>query len=200
MSANSFILASGSTSRRSILEAAGVPFTGISSELDEDSIKETLLAEGADGATIAHTLAEAKAFAVSQRQPDAIVLGADQILVCGERIFSKAQDVAEARSTLEALRGRDHELVSATVLARNGVLLWVRTDVARLTMRVFSDAFLEEYIAAEMPDILNSVGCYRIEGRGALLFSSVKGEHFSIRGLPLIPVLEALREFGALPP
>ena len=198
MSTPPFILASSSTSRRVMLEAAGVTFTAVASDVDEDAIKEKLVAEGADGPTLAHTLAEAKAFAVSKTHPDALVLGADQILACEGRFFSKAIDGDEARATLLSLRGQTHELISAAVMAKDSHTLWRRTDMARLTMREFSEAFLHDYLTAEMPDILGSVGCYRIEGRGAQLFSEVKGDQFCIRGLPLFPVLQALRDLGAL--
>ena len=115
-----FVLASSSMSRRLILEAAGVAFTVVAPEVDEDVIKNRLLADGADGATIAHTLAEAKALAVSKSHPNALVLGADQILICESRIFSKAIDRTEARATLHALRGKPHELISAAVIAKGG--------------------------------------------------------------------------------
>jgi septum formation protein len=107
-------------------------------------------------------------------------------------------DDDQARVTLKALRGRTHELISAAVIAQDDKLLWRHTDVARLAMRDFSDAFLVEYLKAELPDVLGSVGCYRIEGRGAQLFSKVDGDQFTIRGLPLIPLLAALRSRGAL--
>lgn len=200
MSDIQLILASTSTSRRSMLEAAGVAFTIIAPNVDEELMRDMLTGGGSDGATVAHALAEAKAIAVSERHRDALVLGADQILVCGDRIFSKALDEGEARATLLALRSEEHELISVAVIAQGGAVLWQRTDIARLTMRSFSDAFLDEYLAAELPEILGSVGCYRIEGRGAQLFSDVKGDQFSIRGLPLIAVLSALRDLGALLP
>jgi septum formation protein len=198
MSKTQLILASSSMSRRLMLEAAGVAFTVVAPAVDEDVIKNRLIANGADGATIAHTLAEAKALAVSKSHPNALVLGADQILICESRIFSKAIDRTEARATLHALRGRTHDLISAAVIAKGGSALWRWTDLARLTMREFTEAFLDEYLTGEMPDLLGSVGCYHIEGRGAQLFTEVKGDHFCIRGLPLIGVLEALRDFRAL--
>lgn len=200
MSDLAFILASSSTSRRVMLEAAGVAFKVVAPGVDEDVIKDRLSADGADGATIAHALAEAKAYAVSKSHPDALVLGADQILIFENRIFNKALDEDEARATLRSLRGQTHELISAAVMAKDGAALWRRTDIARLTMREFSESFLQEYLTAEMPELLGSVGCYRIEGRGAQLFSEVKGDHFCIRGLPLIGVLAALRDLGALSP
>jgi septum formation protein len=192
------ILASSSSSRRMMLEAAGVSFTVVAPNVDEDLMKRVLAGGGADAGVVADTLAEAKAVAISERHMDALVLGADQVLRCGERIFDKAVGESQAAATLLALRGAEHELISAAVIARAGVPIWRRTESAWLRMRNFSDGFLNEYLTAELPDILGSVGCYRIEGRGAQLFSEVKGDQFCIRGLPLVPVLDALRQFGAL--
>ena len=190
------ILASGSSSRRAMLAATGVEFTAIVPEIDEDELRAKMPA--ANGAAVAEHLAERKALAVSARHPDALVLGCDQVLVCEDRLFNKALDDSEASATLRALRGRTHELISAAVLATGDELVWRCTDVARLRMRDFSDAYLKEYLEAELPDILGSVGCYRIEGRGAQLFSRIEGDQFTVRGLPLIPLLTALREQGAL--
>jgi septum formation protein len=153
----------------------------------------------ASASAAAEHLAESKALAVSARHPSALVLGCDQVLVCEGKLFNKAMDATEAGATLRALRGWTHELISAAVIAKDQELTWRCTDVARLTMRDFSDAFLESYLQAELPDILGSVGCYRIEGRGAQLFARVEGDQFTIRGLPLIPLLAALRAHGALP-
>jgi len=192
------VLASTSTSRRAMLEAAGVTFTVVAPNVDEEQIRGLLQDAGAYPQTIAEALAEAKAVAVSERHPEALVLGADQLLVCEDRIFAKARDEPEARETLRSLRAREHQLIGAAAIAKAGAVVWRHVDHARLMMRDFSDAFLDDYIRAEMPDILGSVGCYRIEGRGAQLFSRVLGDQFSIRGLPLLPVLEALRSVGAL--
>ena len=200
MSDIEIVLASSSSSRRTMMEAAGVTFTVVAPNVDEDLMKDMLTGGGADGSRIADALAEAKALAVSERHPAALVIGADQVLACGGRIFSKALDEDEARATLLALRGRDHELISAAVIARAGKAIWRRTETATMRMRQFSDEFLDEYLTAEIPEILGSVGCYRIEGRGAQLFSEISGDHFCIRGLPLIGVLAALREQGALLP
>ena len=196
MRGSKLILASGSSSRRAMLAAAGVKFTAIVPEIDEDELRAKMPA--ANGAAVAEHLAESKALAVSARHPDALVLGCDQVLVCEDRLFNKALDDSEASATLRALRGRTHELISAAVLATGDELVWRCTDVARLRMRDFSDAYLKEYLEAELPDILGSVGCYRIEGRGAQLFSRIEGDQFTVRGLPLIPLLAALREQGAL--
>jgi len=193
-----FILASSSSSRRGMLQAAGARFTVVAPNVDEDLMKDVLAGGGADAGVVAGALAEAKAIAVSERHMDALVLGADQVLRCGERIFNKAVDESEAVATLLALRSAEHELISAAVIARGGVPIWRRTESAWLRMRNFSEEFLKEYLSAELPDILGSVGCYRIEGRGAQLFSEVKGDQFCIRGLPLIAVLDVLRQFGVL--
>jgi septum formation protein len=181
-----------------MLEAAGVSFTIDAPNVDEDLIKDLLTGSGANGSRIADALAEAKALAVSERHPAALTIGADQILESGGRFFSKALDEIEARETLLALRGSEHQLISAVVIAREGYAVWRRTEIATMRMREFSDEFLDEYLTAEIPDILGSVGCYRIEGRGAQLFSEISGDHFCIRGLPLIALLAALREKGAL--
>lgn len=192
-----FILASSSTSRRMMLEAAGVPFSIVAPGVDEDAMKEAL-GEDVEPGLVAEALAEAKAVAVSERHLDAIVLGSDQVLRCGARLFNKAMDASEAAATLRVLKNTEHELISAAVIARGGVPVWRRSESAWLRMRDFSEEFLAEYLTAELPDILGSVGCYRIESRGAQLFEDVKGDQFCIRGLPLIAVLEALRQFGVL--
>ena len=199
MSAPELILASGSSSRRTMLAAAGIDFTAIVPEIDEDEARAKMPPETAgDGRAVAEHLAERKALSVSARHPEALVLGCDQVLVCEGRLFNKALDDSQASATLRALRGRTHELMSAAVLAKDDDVAWRCTDVARLEMRDFSDAFLKRYLQAELPDILGSVGCYRIEGRGAQLFERVEGDQFTIRGLPLIPLLAALRAHGAL--
>jgi len=198
MTAVPLILASSSSSRRMMLEAAGVLFTVIAPNVDEDAMTERLEGKGAGAGDVADALAEAKAVAVSEQHGDALVLGADQVLRCGEQLFNKAVDKIEAKATLLALRNTEHELISAAVLARGGVPIWRHSESARLRMRDFSEPFLQDYLTAEVPDILGSVGCYRIEGRGAQLFADVKGDQFCIRGLPLLAVLRALRQFGAL--
>jgi nucleoside triphosphate pyrophosphatase len=198
MNSSGLILASASTSRRTMLEAAGVSFTVVAPNVDEELMKSMLAGGGADGARIADALAEAKALAVSEKHPKALVLAADQILVCEDRIFSKALDEEEARRTLNALSGREHELISVAIIAQDGLVIWRRSEISRLRMRKLSSEFLERYLTAEMPDVLGSVGCYRMEGLGAQLFSEVSGDSFAIRGLPLIPVLNALRDMGVL--
>jgi septum formation protein len=198
MTAKKIILASGSSSRRIMLSAAGVVFSAMAPDFDETSLTEKLRREGQDGDRIAMALAEGKALKISESHPDAIVIGGDQVLVCGSRLFSKAANRDEARQTLLALRNREHRLISAAVLAEKGRILWRGSDSATMTMRTFSDAFLESYLDKEVPDILGSVGCYRIEGRGAQLFERVAGEQYCIRGLPLFALLAALRAQGVL--
>lgn len=181
-----------------MLESAGVTFGVTVPAIDEAILKSVLLDSGSDGYRIAEELAQAKTLAVSRRHPGSLVLGADQVLVCEGRMFSKSDTEAEARETLNALCGREHQLITAAIIARDEVALWRHTEAAVLTMRKFSTAFLDQYLTTEIPEILGSVGCYHIEGRGAQLFSKVAGDQFCIRGLPLIPVLSALRDFGVI--
>lgn len=195
----SVILASGSDSRKAMLDAAGVPFTAMPARVDEAEVKRALLAERASARDVADALAELKAMRASTSVPAALVIGADQILVCEGRLHDKAESREEAREILRTLRGKPHELVTAAVIAREGAAIWRQVETARLWMRDFSDAFLDTYLDAEGEAALGSVGCYRIEGLGAQLFERVVGDQFAIRGLPLIPLLDALRVHGALP-
>ena len=183
-------LASASKSRARLLENAGVPFTVRPANIDEDAVK----ASGADGRAVAEKLAELKAIAVAGE----LVLGADQMLVCDGRLMSKAATLDEAAQQLRMLRGRRHVLVSAVVLASNAAPVWRHVEESTLWMRDFSDAFLESYLAAEGAAMLGGVGCYRYEGAGAQLFARVEGDYFSILGLPLVPLLAALREHGVI--
>jgi len=199
MTGPQIILASGSSSRRTMLAAAGIDFSTVVPDLDEDALRAMMPPETAsDGRAVAEQLAERKALAVGERHPQALVLGCDQVLVCDGTLFTKAMDADEAGRALRALRGRGHQLISTAVIVKDHEPIWRCTDVATLTMRDFSEAFLEEYLSEEIPDILGSVGCYRIEGRGAQLFARVDGDQFTIRGLPLIPLLAELRARGAL--
>ena len=193
------ILASASPTRRSILEAARVPFETMAPNVDERQIECKLVAQGAEAVAVAEQLAEQKALNVSAQVKDALVLGADQVLVCAGKLFSKAEDLSGARETLKALRGRKHQLISSVVLACNRLSEWRHVEIAELWMRGFSDEFLDEYLEQEGEVILGSVGCYRIEGRGAQLFDKVLGDQFTIRGLPLFALLGALRERGIVP-
>ena len=193
------ILASSSRVRAKLLRDAGVEVTIVPAHVDEDALKESLLAESAPPRAIADALAELKAMRVSASHPGELVLGADQVLQFEDHLVSKSRDMAEARALLTRLRGKTHELHSALVLAKGGAAIWRHTGQARLTMRAFSDAFLDDYLASEGEDLLSGVGCYKLEGRGAQLFSRIDGDHSTILGLPLIPLLSALREQGVIP-
>jgi septum formation protein len=190
------VLASASNSRAKLLRQAGVPFEVHPGNVDEDSVKESMLADGAQGRAIADALAELKAHQVSTTRPDALVLGADQVLVCDGDLFSIAETMEDAAAQLRGLRGKPHLLVTAAVLAKNGAAVWRHVDISTLWMREFSDAFLEAYLATEGDGLLGSVGCYRLEAAGAQLFERIDGDYFSILGLPLVPLLEALRQHG----
>lgn len=192
------ILASSSKVRASLLAAAGVAFAVEASAVDEDEIKRSLRAEGADVVTAADALALAKAQRVSRRHPGALVIGADQILDCNGTWFDKPPDMAHARAQLIALRGRPHSLATAVCVVRNGERIWHARAQPRLTMRTFGPDFLDRYLEREGPAVLSSVGAYRLEGLGVQLFSAIDGDHFAILGLPLLPLLEFLRQHGVV--
>jgi septum formation protein len=193
------VLASASAARRAVLEAAGLRFAAEAAAVDEAAIKESARAEGIPPGEAAMLLAEAKARRVSRRAPEgALVIGADQILVCEGAWFDKPPDAAAARAQLLALRGKAHELQTAVVCWRGGERVWGHVEAPRLAMRAFSDAFLDAYLQAEGEAVLSSVGAYRLEGLGAHLFASVRGDHAAVLGLPLLPLLGFLRGHGVL--
>jgi septum formation protein len=194
MSGLNLVLASASPARAALLEGAGLTFKIVPAAVDEAALREHLLSEGAPLSDIAALLAEAKAKAVARHHPDALVIGADQILLLGHEIFEKPGDIPAARETLQRLRGKTHELISAVVLVRGADALWHGSDAARLTMRNFSPGFLEGYLEAEGDTVLGSVGAYHLEGRGAQLFDRVEGDYFTILGLPLLQLLGVLRD------
>jgi septum formation protein len=189
------VLASGSRTRRALLEAAGVAVSVVPADVDEAAIRDRLLAGEAavSHESVALALAEEKAKAVSAAQPEALVIGADQVLSFEGRLFEKARDKAEARAHLVLLRGRTHALHSATALARAGDVVWRGVETARLTMRAFSDAALDAYLVHAGEAVLTSVGAYQIEGPAIQLFEAVDGDHSTILGLPLLPLLAELR-------
>jgi septum formation protein len=191
------ILASASATRARILARAGLAFTTERPRVDEEAVKTSLRAEGHSPRAQADALAEIKALSVSRMRPG-LVIGADQMLALEGAVFDKPADRAAARAQLQALRGKRHELLTAIVVARDGVALWRHLDRPRLTMRAFSDAFLDAYLDTVGADAMSSVGAYQLEGPGAQLFDAVEGDYFSILGVPLLPLLGFLREQGAL--
>ncbi|MDA0701978.1 MAG: Maf family protein [Proteobacteria bacterium] len=190
------ILASASAARLALLRGAGLVLDAIPAPIDEDAAKESLRAEGADAETLASALAELKAAAVSTRHPGVLVIGGDQVLDLDGRMFDKPADRAAARDQLLALRGRSHRLISAAVLTRDGARLWHVAQSVRVTMRDFSTDFLDAYLEAVGDSVCGSVGAYRLEGIGAQLFERIEGDYFTVLGLPLLPLLEALRAQG----
>ena len=195
---NRLVLTSASPVRARLLEAAGVPFEVSPARVDEEAAKASLLAEGAKPRDIADALAEMKALRRSIAEPDALVLGADQVLEFEGDCIGKSANLDEAEALLRRLRGKSHALISAAVLARGGQPLWRHVETATLWMRDVSDNFLRSYLEGEGEGVLGSVGCYHLEGRGAQLFSRIEGDYFTVLGLPLLPVLAALRDFGVL--
>ena len=190
------ILASKSAARQAMLTDAGVPFSVQIADVDEDAVKSTH--DPADPVGLAVELARVKALAVSRRDPDAWVLGADQTLAFDGGLVSKAGSLAAARVRLASMRGRVHHLHSGAALARNGQIVWSGVDTATMRVRDFSDGFLDAYLTAEGEGLLACVGSYRLEGMGSQLFESIEGDYFTVLGLPLWPVLAELRRAGVL--
>ena len=192
------VLASSSATRARLLADAGLPILVDPAAVDEEEIRASFLAEGRDATACAVALAEAKATRVSARHAGALVVGADQILDCAGRWLEKPRDLEAARAQLTLLRGKRHTLISSAAVVRNGAPVWHSVDRAQLTMRTFSDAFLNDYVAAGGTELLDSVGAYQLEGLGAQLFERVEGDFFTILGLPLLPLLDFLRGHGTL--
>lgn len=187
------ILASGSATRAKILRDAGISFSVEKPRVDEEAVKQRLREQGRTPREQAEALAEAKALSVSQ-SVGGLVLGADQMLAFEGRAFDKPASRAEAKAQLQQLRGGQHELITAIVIAKDGGTLWRHVDRPRLTMRNFSDAFLGSYLDQAGAAALGSVGGYQLEGPGAQLFETIEGDYFSILGLPLMPLLAFLRD------
>ncbi len=194
------VLASGSQSRRQLLAGAGVPFEVVPATVDERALRDATLAKdpSATPSTLALMLAQAKAEEVAARKPDAIVIGADQMLALGSRLFEKPKDMAEARAHLLAMRGHTHQLHGGIAVVAPGRPLWTQEAVSHMTMRPFSTAFLDGYLEKAGPQICQSVGAYQLEGLGIQLFERIDGDYFAILGLALTPLLEHLRALGAL--
>ncbi len=190
------MLASASKIRSRILDDAGIKHICDPAEIDEAALKTAMKNQTAGVETVAAALADAKAEEISSRHPDAFVIGADQILECDGRWFDKPPDFNIATTTLKALRGRRHRLISAVSVFRGGECVWRHLETPSLTMRDFSDSFLARYIEDAGAEILESVGGYRLEAAGAQLFTSIEGNYFTILGLPLLALLDFLRKVG----
>jgi septum formation protein len=192
------ILASGSATRAALLRAAGLRFEAMTPGVDEAAIKEAAQAEGIPPADAALLLAEAKAERISRRHPAALVIGADQLLVCEGAWFDKPADADAAKAQLARLSGRRHELVTAVLCHRGGARVWQHVAAPRLTMRELRPEVIAAYVAAEGEAVTSSVGAYRVEGLGLRLFRRIEGEHTEILGLPMLPLLGFLRQHGVL--
>jgi septum formation protein len=194
------ILASQSAARRAMLTAAGVAHEARPAHVDEEGVTAALLAEQASADRIADALAELKAVKISRSLPTALVIGADSVVVDAEgRLLAKPETRERAAAQLRQLAGTTHRLVSAAVVAEGGTPVWRAAAAAKLTMRPLSDGFIEDYLAREGEAVLGCVGTYRIEALGAQLFTRIEGDHFTIRGLPLLALLDYLRVRGQLP-
>ena len=190
-------LASKSAARGAILRNAGVAFEAVVAGVDEDAAKAGLMAEGATPRDVADALAQLKAVKVSTKRPG-LVIGADQTLDFAGRLIDKVDTLDQARDLLRALRGQTHKLHSAVVVARDGQPIWRVVETAKLSVRPFSDAWLEGYLQRRGEAILHCVGCYELEGEGVQLFDAIDGDYFTILGLPLVGLLDFLRLHGAL--
>lgn len=193
------VLASGSATRQAMLRAAGVPFEVMVARVDEEALTAALQGEARSARDIADALAEMKAARVSARRPEALVVGSDQTLSCDGRLLSKPASPEEAREQLRFLMGRTHRLHSAAVIYQGSEPLWRHVSEARLTMGRLSEEWLDGYLQRNWEAVRTSVGGYRIEEEGVRLFSRIEGDHFTILGLPLLPLLSFLAVRGTIP-
>ncbi|MDZ4308484.1 Maf family protein [Allopontixanthobacter sp.] len=191
------VLASKSSSRRAMLNAAGVAYEAVTADLDERALEAEL--DGQPSAEIALALARAKAAALSGQYPGRIILGSDSLVSVEGKRFDKPADRAAAAQHLRYFSGKTMDLHSAAALVRDGEILWHHADRAQLKVRALSDEFIELYLAAEWPEVSHCVGVFRIEARGVQLFESIVGDQFTVLGMPLLPLLAALRDLGELP-
>ncbi len=190
------LLASQSSSRKAMLQAAGVEFSAVPAALDERALEASLAGEVPEN--IALALAEAKALAVSAGDGKALVLGSDSLVSVEGRRFDKPRSREEAAEHLRRFSGREMHLHSAAALAQSGAVLWRHGDRAVLRVRPLSEPFIASYLDAEWPAVAGCVGVFRIEAMGVQLFTSIEGSHFTVLGMPLLPVLAALRTYGGL--
>lgn len=193
------ILASASEIRRDLLVRAGVPVEVQPARIDEEAIRESLIAEDATPRDVADALAEFKAQRISLKNPGAVVLGCDQVLEFRGEVLSKVPDIDTARAQLKRLRAQRHKLLSAVVAYKDGEPLWRHVGEVRLQMRPFSDAYLDDYLSRNWTSVQHSVGCYKLEEEGVRLFSRVEGDYFTVLGLPLLEVLTFLTTRGTVP-
>lgn len=192
------ILASTSPTRLTMLRAAGLNPTPVAPRVDEASIRDALTAEDATPRDIADTLAEMKARKVAEKHPETLVIGCDQVLALDRETFAKPETPEDARAQLRRLRGKTHKLLSALVVYENAEPVWRYLGEARLTMHDISDAYLDDYVTRNWDSIRHSVGCYKVEEEGVRLFSAIAGDHFTILGLPLLPLLAYLGNRGMI--
>lgn len=192
------ILASASPFRLAMLRNAGIETEANPSRIDERAVEEAVGDAAISPENLAWILAEAKATEVSERFPDALVIGSDQTLSLGDEVLHKVADMEEARRRLLRLSGKTHHLNSAVILARDGKALWGHVSVARMTMRKLEPSYVGRYLSRVGDQVLRSVGAYQIEGEGIQLFDTIEGDHFTIVGMPLLPLVAELRRLGAI--
>ena len=188
----SLVLASTSDIRQTLLRNAGLDFDVVAARVDEETVRNSMLAEDASPRDIADALAELKATKVSAKRPDDLVIGCDQVLNLQGRLLSKPTTPEEARAQLGDMRGKRHDLLSAAVICEGGKPIWRHVGVVRMTMRSFSDLYLDGYIARNWESIRHSVGAYKLEEEGVRLFSRIEGDYFTVLGMPLLDLLSYL--------
>ncbi|OCP23850.1 MULTISPECIES: Maf-like protein [unclassified Ensifer] len=194
----SLVLASASPFRRALLENAGLVFTARAAEIDERALEKPLEEEGAAPEDVAVRLAEAKARDVARYFPEALVIGSDQTMSLGQRVYHKPKDMAEAGQHLLSLAGKTHRLNSAIVLARGDEILWRHVSSAHMSVRTLTAEFVDRHLQRVGSKALSSVGAYQLEGEGIQLFEKIEGDYFTILGLPMLPLLAKLRELGTI--